>query len=266
MTDTYILNTNDNARARLDLQHELYAESSTDLLRLAGLSTGMKGLEIGCGSGAMTVEIAKLIGSQGDLLSIDLSEDQINYAQKITSDYPSIRFKQCDVNELTSLEEQFDFIYCRMVLHHLADAKYAILQMQKCLKPGGVVICEEPSIFDSTFCYPPSLAYETFVEFVRACFRENKRDFEIAHRLGQEFTDCNFEILHHSLFQPLLTSSDEKKIYAMALTDIRPQVIELALADSHKIDDLYNKLIKLANSDATMTWIRMHRVIAKKRV
>ena len=263
MTETYILNTNDQARARLSLQHQLYAHSTGSLIQEAGIKEGMSGLEIGCGSGAMTLELARLVGKDGSLLSIDLSKSQLDYVKNITKNYSTLRFKQWDVNHISDLDEQFDFIYCRLVLHHVADAHFVIKQMSHCLKPGGMILCEEPSLFDSTFCFPPSKAYEQFTQWVRACFAQNKRDFEVAHRLEQEFASCNFDIIHHSLYQPLLRTAQEKLIYSMALHDISPQLLDLQIATPTEIELLSRELINLANSECTMTWIRMHKIIAQ---
>ncbi|WP_298622777.1 bifunctional 2-polyprenyl-6-hydroxyphenol methylase/3-demethylubiquinol 3-O-methyltransferase UbiG [uncultured Legionella sp.] len=263
MSANYILNTNNQARDRLSLQHHLYARSSIKLVKDGGVSTGMTGLEIGCGSGEMTIELAKLVGVQGSLLAIDLSQDQLNHVQYMTRNYKNIRFKQWDVNYLSDLGEQFDFIYCRMVLHHVKDAYSAILQMKNCLKPGGIIICEEPSIFDSTFCSPPSKTYEQFTQWIRTCFTLNQCDFEIAHRLEQECASANFKVKQHTLFQPLLRTAKEKQIYSMALQDVTPQLIHLNIATQDEIDALSQDLLSLANSENTMTWIRMHQVIAE---
>lgn len=259
----YILNTNDQARERLNLQHALYAKNSIQALNITGGLKNKSGLEIGCGSGAMTIEIAKCIGPQGQLLAIDLSEEQTNYAKNVTKDYNNIRFKVWDVNHLVDLGEQFDFIYCRLVLHHLADAHSTILQMKACLKPGGIVICEEPSLFDSTFCYPKSKSYEQYTQWVRTCFAKSGKDFEIAHRIDHEFELCGFKILDYSLFQPLLRTTPEKQMYARALEDLAPQLKALHIATEDEINQLKDSLYQLAESKSTLTWIRMHQVIAQ---
>ncbi|MFO9151053.1 methyltransferase domain-containing protein [Legionella pneumophila serogroup 1] len=90
MTSTYILNTNDKARERLSLQHQLYAKNSLDLLAEIGFPRKMTALEIGCGSGDMTLELAKLIGPEGTLLTMDLSPDQLDYTQQRTRAYSNI--------------------------------------------------------------------------------------------------------------------------------------------------------------------------------
>jgi ubiquinone/menaquinone biosynthesis C-methylase UbiE len=263
MSANYILNTNNQARDRLTLQHQLYAKSSINLLKVAEISKGMTGLEIGCGSGDMTLELAELIGAEGSLIAVDLSQDQLDHVQNVTKTHKNIRFKQWDINYLSDLGEQFDFIYCRMVLHHVKDAYSAILQMKSCLKPGGIIICEEPSIFDSTFCSPPSKAYEQFTQWIRSCFTLNKCDFEIAHRLEQECSAAGLDVKHHSLFQPLLRTAKEKQIYSMALQDVTPQLLNLNIATKEEIDALSQDLVTLANTESTMSWIRMHQIIAE---
>ncbi|HAT1771492.1 TPA: methyltransferase domain-containing protein [Legionella pneumophila] len=264
MTSTYILNTNDKARERLSLQHQLYAKSSLDLLAEIGFPGKMTALEIGCGSGDMTLELAKLIGPESTLLTMDLSPDQLDYTQQRTRAYSNIRFKLWDVNHLSDLGEKFDLIYCRMVLHHVADARSVILQMKNCLNSGGFVVCEEPSLFDSTFCSPPSPSYDQFTQWAKLCFSKSNRDFQIAHRLEQEFSSCGFEIKHCSLFQPLLRTHKEKLIYSMALDDLTPRLLELGIAKREEIEQLHDELKDLAKTNSTMCWIRMHRIIAKR--
>lgn len=263
MSSNYILNTNDQARERLTLQHKLYVNSSLELLHKAGIKPGMKGLEIGCGAGDMTQELAHLVGSQGELLTTDFCPDQIAYVKNITHDFKTIRYKVWDVNQLSQLNETFDFIYCRMVLHHLANSAVAIAEMKKCLKPDGVIICEEPSIFDSVVCYPESKEHQQFVSYVQTCFHQNKKDYKVAYRLEQEFRGAGMEIISHGLYEPLLTTSDEKKIYPMALNDISTQLIDSKLATKEEIDSLSQGLMDLAKSETTLSWIRMHQVVTR---
>ncbi len=263
MGSNYFLSTNDQARERLTLQHQLYVKSSVNLLHEAGIRPGMKGLEIGCGAGDMTRELARLLAGEGSLLATDYSEEQVAYVEKNTCDFENIRYKVWDVNQLSELNETFDFIYCRMVLHHLVDASAAMLQMKKCLNPGGVILCEEPSLFDSVICYPESQALRQFVHYVQNSFIRNAKDYKIAYKMEQEFKALGLNILHHGLFEPLLTTADEKMIYAMALNDISNQLIASNSADREDINALSKKLIELAKSDTSLSWIRMHQVIAK---
>ncbi|WP_367606770.1 class I SAM-dependent methyltransferase [Legionella sp. W05-934-2] len=263
MSTSYILNTNEKARQRLSLQHQLYVDSSLELLHKAGIEKGMTGLEIGCGAGDMTKELSRLVGNNGNILTIDFSPEQIAYVKKLTHDLTNIRYKVWDVNQISQLDETFDFIYCRMVLHHLSNASHAIGEMKKCLNPGGVVICEEPSIFESAVCYPESKDQQQFVNYVQSCFSQNNKDYKIAFRMEQEFRNVGMQITAHGLYEPLLTTRDEKMIYPMALDDITSQLLDSKLTTKKDVDNLLSNLIELAKSETTLSWIRMHQVVAK---
>lgn len=62
---SYFLGTGDEAAKRLDLQHELSADMSYEHLEKAGLQKGQTVFDIGCGSGAMTLYLAKAVGPEG---------------------------------------------------------------------------------------------------------------------------------------------------------------------------------------------------------
>lgn len=264
MSTGYILNTDINAQNHLNLQHRLYQQSSINLLLKGGVSKGQKGLEVGCGTGKMSVEISNLIGSTGQLTAIDVSNEQVESAKKFASNCQNINFQIADVNALDDFSNQFDFVYCRMVLHHLDDASLAFAQLVNCLKPKGVLICEEPPLLDGTFCFPPSRYYEQYVELVENCFIKNNKDYHIAYRLTQEAMGHNLSIEYQALFQPMLTTKEEKMIYAMGSVDLSNQIIKHGLLSEDKAKKLTEGLIGLAESDASIPWLRMHQVIALK--
>lgn len=265
MSTEYILNTDINAQHRLNLQHHLYHQSSFNLLLKGGLSKGQKGLEIGCGTGMMSVEISKLIGNSGKLIAIDTSNKHIESAKELASNCSNINFQIADVNKLGAFNKQFDFVYCRMVLHHLDDASPAFAQMINCLKPKGVLICEEPPLLDGTFCYPPSRDYEQYVDLVENCFIQNNKDYQIAYRLAQEAMAHNLSVECQALFQPILITNEEKMIYAMGSVDLRSQIVRHGLLSEDKAKILTEGLIKLAKSNGSVSWLRMHQIIARKQ-
>jgi len=263
MAMQYILNAQEVGRQRLAIQHKLYVESSLNLLSQAGVKSGMKGLEIGCGSGAMTQELANLVDVSGSLLAIDVSKEQVDHVSRLFLSDSNIRCKVFDVNELSSLNEKFDFIYVRMVLVHLKNARFAIEQMQKCLNPGGVIICEEPSFETSLFCSIRSEAFDKFSYLINKCFEKNKSDYKIASQLDHAFKQSGFNVIHYSLFQPLFKTTYEKQNFPMVLFEIKQQLINFNIAGEAEIDKVYDELIKLAESDCCISGVRMHQIIAK---
>jgi ubiquinone/menaquinone biosynthesis C-methylase UbiE len=264
MEKQYILNTDELARERLDIQHGLYLQSSLNLLEQAGIKAGMNGLEIGSGSGAMTLELAKRVTKDGKILSIDMSQEQLDAASKRLADYPQVAFKQHDVNSCAELNQKFDFIYCRMVLVHVEDASSAIKQMITCLKPGGLLICEEPPLFDALHCYPHSRYFRQCIDLSKQLFEASRRDIEIAYRLNQEMLENNLSIEHQGLFQPMLTTEKEKMLYPLAAKDVAESITKIGILSEEEVQHFVNGLSEMVKDATSISWLRMHQVVARK--
>jgi len=96
----------------------------------------------------------------------------------------------------------------------------------------------------------------------KTCFTNNKRDIGIAHRLELDFRSCGFSVTQHTLFQPVLRTIKEKQIYFMALDDLTPQLLEHHITTAEEIKTLSKDLHELAEAENTISWVRMHQVIA----
>ena len=260
----YVLSTNEFARKRLEIQHNLYLDSSLELLGKANIKEGMKCLEIGCGSGDMTCEIAALIGEEGKLFAIDVSEEQVKASKTKARDFHNIFFKTMGLEDIDEIGERFDFIYCRMVLHHLNNPSDAIRKMVACLNDNGILVCEEPPLLEGTFSYPFSPALEELEKLVHACFEANHKDWRIGYRLAEEMQNCGLSIQNESLFQPMLSTMEQKMLYIMGMNDIRPQLMQTNLVSETEFELLKQKLMELVTSVNSITWLRMHQCVGVK--
>ena len=92
-------------------------------------------LDVGCGTGRVTVECAKKI-PQGSITGIDISEDMIAFAKEEYKAYTNVVFQACDIADV-SFEELFDFVYSTYCLQWVAEQKKAIENIARSLKPGG---------------------------------------------------------------------------------------------------------------------------------
>src|SRR6185312_13566914 len=79
--DGYVLGSGPDELQRLDLQSEYYLPATEDALRRGGLGPGMHVLEIGAGTGGMTVVAADLVGRDGAVLAVDASADSMATAR-----------------------------------------------------------------------------------------------------------------------------------------------------------------------------------------
>ncbi len=94
-------------------------------------------LDIGCGDGKITAELAKCL-PKGKAVGIDSSEKMINLAKTTFQqrDYPNLSFQIIDARKLT-FQVEFDIAFSNAALHWIVDQKAVLTGLQRSLKPGG---------------------------------------------------------------------------------------------------------------------------------
>ncbi|WP_457569446.1 class I SAM-dependent methyltransferase, partial [Desulfurobacterium sp.] len=108
-----------------------------ELIEKLSLKGNERVLDIGCGDGKVTFEIAQRV-PDGYVVGIDSSEEMIKLASKMfpPSKYPNLSFKLLDVREMDFFEE-FDVIFSNAALHWVIDHKPVLKKMFRALKCGG---------------------------------------------------------------------------------------------------------------------------------
>jgi cyclopropane fatty-acyl-phospholipid synthase-like methyltransferase len=118
---------------------------TTRLLTDAGIGTGMRILDVGCGSGDVSFLLCHLVGKSGEIVGVDHDADSIAIARQrmAAHDCPSLTFFKCDLLELQDSFGTFDAIVGRRVLMYQKDAVATIRALSKCLRPSGVMVFQE---------------------------------------------------------------------------------------------------------------------------
>jgi ubiquinone/menaquinone biosynthesis C-methylase UbiE len=111
------------------------AENSAAYL-LPHLRPGLDLLDVGCGPGTITVDLAARV-APGRVVGIDASDDVIAQARQLEAD--GVAFSTGDVYALDFPDESFDVVHAHQVLQHLAEPVAALREMRRVLRPGGVL-------------------------------------------------------------------------------------------------------------------------------
>lgn len=114
-------------------------------LKRAGLSPGMRVLDVAMGTGAVARNAARLVGSSGQVFGIDPSTGMIREAQKVFHG-PVTRGIATD---LPFRDNEFDFLTMGIALRHVADLREAFSEYFRVIKPGGKVWILEAHVFQS---------------------------------------------------------------------------------------------------------------------
>jgi ubiquinone/menaquinone biosynthesis C-methylase UbiE len=118
------------------------------------IKAGSNVLEIGCGTGFFTKELAKINAS---ITAVDISPDLISIAQaEIKS--PNVKFVLENAYQTKFADESFDYVIGSSVLHHL-DVDQALKEFHRLLKKNGTLIFTEPNMLNPQIFLQKNIPY-----------------------------------------------------------------------------------------------------------
>ena len=128
---------NDQEALRIELKSD--RESIRRQALWAGIKSGMRVADIGCGSGKSTFVLNNLVQPRGQTVGIDFSEKRISYCSENYSDN-NIKFVCRNILEPLNDLGQFDFIWVRFILEYFKSSGFEIIRkLSESLKPGGIL-------------------------------------------------------------------------------------------------------------------------------
>ena len=109
-------------------------------IELSGVRSGERVLDVGCGTGALTVSARIVVGDAGEVAGIDIATDMVSTArQKAKKMGLEIDFRVASVDELPYSDGYFDLVTSSMMFHHLpVDIKEkGLREIYRVLKAEG---------------------------------------------------------------------------------------------------------------------------------
>jgi ubiquinone/menaquinone biosynthesis C-methylase UbiE len=155
--ECYPFSSSSNERQRLIAQAGLIAPLTQRLFEKAGITSGMRVLDIGSGSGDVAFLAAQYVGSGGSVIGADHDPSEVAFAQQRAkaNGMTNVRFVAGDFREL-ELSPAVDAIIGRLVLMYAADPLAALCRVLRNLRVGGVVALQESVIdYDSPVLIEP---------------------------------------------------------------------------------------------------------------
>ena len=178
----YIFNEHhvDSELARLRLIEELFDPTTRRHLASTGVSAGWKCLELGVGAGSILNWLGDTVTESGCVVGVDQKAD---YVRELTQQ--PFRIAEGDFAEL-SLDQDFDLAHCRYVLIHNQGGDGLLQKLADSLRPGGVLVVEEPDFSSPTLlnrhaCDSQSRVYQA----VCRLFQERGCEADYGLRLPQ---------------------------------------------------------------------------------
>lgn len=169
---------------RTEIEHWWYRvrrELVLKLCRIYAIRTGLKILDIGCGTGALMMELIPF----GEVEGVDASEIAVTFCRSRGLD----RAKVGNITDLPYSEKTFDVVLALDVLEHIRDDGTAIAEIKRVLKPNGIAI-----IFSPAFMFLWGMTDEVGEHYRRYTLPELRR----------KLTAAGFSVLFSSYFNSFL--------------------------------------------------------------
>jgi ubiquinone/menaquinone biosynthesis C-methylase UbiE len=140
----YVLGHSEAELKRLANQARLIDPITKRFFQSAGISDGMRILDVGSGAGDVAMLVAGLIGPDGAIVGTDLEPAAIDTAQSRVNaaGLGNVVFRQGDPAEM-AFDQPFDAVVGRYVLQFMPDPAISLALLARHLRPGGVIVFHE---------------------------------------------------------------------------------------------------------------------------
>lgn len=170
----YVLGTEDAELERLRFQHETWAAQAFEAWSRAGFGAGSRVLDLGCGPGFATLDLATWVGPRGRVLARDRSA---RYLAHLRAECERLRLEQVEtshgsVEELVLPAASLDGVYSRWLFSWLPDPEAALERVAGFVRPGGALALQEYLDWATMDLLPASATFRATIEACMRAWRE----------------------------------------------------------------------------------------------
>ncbi|MFD9452632.1 methyltransferase domain-containing protein [Streptomyces sp. NPDC059985] len=149
------------------------------------LRAGMRVLDVGCGPGTITADLAELVAPGGRVTAVDAAADVVEQARAHAAERglaAAVDFGTADVHALEFPDDSFDVVHAHQVLQHVGDPVRALREMRRVCRPGGIVAVRDADYAAMTW-YPATPGLEEWLDLYRRVARANGGEPDAGRRL-----------------------------------------------------------------------------------
>ncbi len=190
----YVLGTDAIEDERLGLQHRVWRPEVLTVWRQAGITAGSKVLDVGCGPGHATADLAQIVGSRGRVIAFERSARFLDQAHERCAEFPWVEFVERDLMDPGMGIAGFDFAWCRWVASFVPDPKKLVNNIAGALRQGGKVIFHDYLDYEGWTITPETSTHQKFVSAVVSNWVRSGGTPNVARVLPSLLIDAGFRI------------------------------------------------------------------------
>lgn len=238
-------------KSRLDVLAEVMWPTSATLLAAAGVPIGARCLDLGCGGGHVSAELAGLAGPTGSVVGIDIDAEIVDLARAAaaTRGLGNLEFRVGTADDLG--DGPYDLGYARFLLSHVADPQGVVSGLAAVIAPGGKVIVEDVD-FTAAFCFPPSDAYTRSVQLYQQTVRRRGGNADIGPALPGLLRTAGLEDVQVRAVQPVSLDGGPKVMCVLTLERTAAAIVDEGIASAEEVAAVSAELRVLAADRTTL--------------
>lgn len=180
----YILGADAEELFRLGIQHQVWAEEAQHGWRLANFKAGQTLLDLGCGPGYCTKELAFIVGKEGKVIGIDKSLDYIAFLNEVAAKYHlNIEGIHADFDTMSLKASTLDGMYCRWALAWIPNPEGILKKVVSALKPKGKMVLHEYYDWSTLQTEPRKEGLASGIAMALKSFKDSENEIDIGRYL-----------------------------------------------------------------------------------
>jgi 2-polyprenyl-3-methyl-5-hydroxy-6-metoxy-1,4-benzoquinol methylase len=229
------------------------AENSAAYL-LPSLRPGLDLLDVGCGPGTITVDLAGRV-APGRVLALDVSADPLDEARATAAGAGvAVTFEVGDVYGLAVPDDSFDVVHAHQVLQHLTDPVAALREMARVCRPGGVVAVRDVD-YAATTWFPLDPRLDDWLSLYQRVARRNEAEPDAGRRLLAWAHAAGLRDVVATTSSWCFATPDEREWWGRSWAGratssaFAEQAVDYGLADPEDLEDIAMAWLRWAAAD-----------------
>lgn len=253
----YTIYGGDKGYDRLVLLSRILEGPTASFLRSVRIAPGSKCLDLGCGSGDVTMQLSALTGPEGTVLGTDIDVRKIELARGRDTPYQNVSFKVMDAYALGD-EQAFSVVYMRFLVSHMSAPREILDRVFKALVPGGKLAIEDTD-FSGHFSHPQHPAFQSYVHLYQQLLRKRGANADRGQELPALLRDAGFTDITVHIEQPVHLSGEGKRIAEITFEGVTEPLIAEGLVTRAEAERIQRDLILFRERDDSL--MSMPRIV-----
>jgi len=265
----YVLGTHDEEIERLGLQHNVWRPRAMAAWQRGGFTVGQTLIDVGCGPGYATLDLAELVGPHGRIVAVDRSRRFLDTldARRRARGFDNVSIVEADLDVATFDEFSADGAWCRWVTAFVPRPRDLLERVARGLKPGARFVLHEYFEYATWRVMPRSALFEAFVEATIANWRRSGGEPDIGLDIPAWLEALGFDIQSLTPIVDVISPRDYVWQWPKSFVKVGLQrLIELGAIDEIKgaqIESAFDEIDK--SSSTRMITPGVLQIIARKR-